>query len=322
MLNRLFASLLLLAVIAFTCVAQQEKIEPTKPGEIVARLVRDVADTESIVSNAWVVEWLKQVGKLPQIEPTTSNVNGKEVVIDESLFYFARYGSPLAYARALDLAVTAGFEGAPGSRVFDFGYGSIGHLRMLAFSGLHAVGVDVAPLLKHMYRDASGPLGEGSVQVLDGSFPKDPELVAKVGGDFDLVISKNVLKRGYIHPTRAVADPRAVIDLGVDDGEFLSRIFKMLKPDGLFVIYNFCPAKASIDKLYIPWAEGESPFSKADFVAAGFEVLHLDVVDNAEARRLAHALNWDGPGGMKLETDLFAWYTIVRKKANTESDHP
>jgi len=213
MLNRLFASLLLLAVIAFTCVAQQEKTESTKPGEIVARLVGDVADTESVVSNAWVAEWLKQVGKLPQIEPKTSNVNGKEVVIDESLFYFSRYGSPLAYARA-------------------------------------------------------------------------------------------------------------VIDLGVDDGEFLSRVLKMLKPDGLFVIYNFCPPKAAIDKPYIPWADGESPFSKADFVAAGFEVLHLDVVDNAEARRLAHALSWDGPGGMTLETDLFAWYTIVRKKAKTESENP
>lgn len=69
MLNRLFASLLLLAFIAFNCVAQQEKTGPTKLGEIVARLVGDVADTESVVSNAWVVEWLKQVGKLPQIEP-------------------------------------------------------------------------------------------------------------------------------------------------------------------------------------------------------------------------------------------------------------
>ena len=56
MLNRLFASVLLLAVIAFTCVAQQEKTEPTKPGKIVARLVGDVADTESVVSNAWVVD--------------------------------------------------------------------------------------------------------------------------------------------------------------------------------------------------------------------------------------------------------------------------
>jgi hypothetical protein len=69
MLNRLFASLSRLAVIAFTCVAQQEKTEPTKPEEIVARLVGGVADTESVVSKAWVVEWLKQVGKLPPIEP-------------------------------------------------------------------------------------------------------------------------------------------------------------------------------------------------------------------------------------------------------------
>jgi hypothetical protein len=38
------------------------------------------------------------------------------------------------------------------------------------------------------------------------------------------------------------------------------------------------------------------------------------VVDDKEARDLGHRLGWDAPGGMKLETDLFAWYTVARKK--------
>ena len=47
---------------------------------------------------------------------------------------------------------------------------------------------------------------------------------------------------------------------------------------------------------------------------AEVDVVAFDVIDNESARRLGHALQWDGPeGGMDLEKDLFAWYTIVRK---------
>ena len=69
----------------------------------------------------------------------------------------------------------------------------------------------------------------------------------------------------------------------------------MLKPGGLFVIYNFCPPKAAMDKPYIPWAEGECPFTREELVNAGFEVLEYDVVDDKEARDLGHRLGWDAP---------------------------
>ncbi len=287
---------------------------PTKAGEVVAKLALEVDAAKLVVSNPWVIEWMSTVDQLPKIEPRTITYNNRKLVVDEEMFYSGRYGSPLAYARVLDLAVSAGFRGKPSARIFDFGYGSIGHLKMLALSGQHCVGVDVAPLLKAIYADSSGSLGSGSVKVLDGRFPKDDELITQVGTDVDLILSKNVLKLGYIHPTREVPDSRMVIDLGVDDGTFLSSIAKTLKPNGLFVIYNFCPAKSPKDKPYVPWAEGESPFSKEAFQRAGFEVLHFDVKDDLEARRLARALNWDSSGGMNLETDLFAWYTIVRKR--------
>ncbi len=91
----------------------------------------------------------------------------------------------------------------------------------------------------------------------------------------------------------------------------MAAIAKLLKPQGLFVISNFCPAKAAEDKPYIPWAEGESPFTREQFAAAGFEVLEFDQVDDQVARELAKALRWDSEGGMKLDSDLFAWYTVV-----------
>ncbi|MFM7921041.1 MAG: hypothetical protein ACKPJJ_12505, partial [Planctomycetaceae bacterium] len=83
---------------------------------------------------------------------------------------------------------------------------------------------------------------------------------------------------------------------------------------GLFCIYNFCPPKSPDDKPYIPWADGESPFTQEQFAAAGFEVLEFDVVDDEPARELGHLLGWDSDGGMNLKTDLFAWYTVVRRK--------
>jgi len=294
--------------------------ELTKPGEAIARLAKDLPSIETIISNAWVLDWMSKVRELPTVSPATRMVNGKEVQVDETLVYYGRYGSPLAYARALDLAVSVGFEGNAGSRVFDFGYGSIGHLRMLALAGQHAVGVDVSPLLTAMHGQAREPFGMGSVQVFEGRFPKDQKLVEKVGKDFDLVVSKNVLKKGYIHPTREVSDSRTLIDLGVDDETFLANVNQMMKPEGLFVTYNLCPPKATLDQAYVPWAEGESPFSKEQFIAAGFEVVRYNVEDNSEARRLGNALGWDSEGGMNLETDLFAWYTIVRKVSEIESE--
>ena len=103
-----------------------------------------------------------------------------------------------------------------------------------------------------------------------------------------------------------------LIDLGVDDPTFLASVATMLKSKGLFVIYNFCPPKADADKDYVPWAEGESPFPREAFVNAGFEVVHFDMVDDAAARRLGQALGWDAT--MDLGKELFAWYTVVRKK--------
>ena len=42
---------------------------------------------------------------------------------------------------------------------------------------------------------------------------------AAVGGDYDLIISKNTLKKGYVHPERPV-EPRRLLNLGVDDADF------------------------------------------------------------------------------------------------------
>lgn len=295
----------------------QETETAAAPGSVIAELTKEIESVQPFVAGAWTKQWIEQVAQLEKVVPKKIKINDREILADESLYYNGRYGSPLTYARAFDLAEKHGFAPTAGAKVFDFGYGSIGHLRMLAQMGLVATGVDVDPLLANMYAKSSGAYKKGQIQLLNGRFPAEEGLVQAAGTGYDLFLSKNTLKRGYIHPSREPANPRHVIDLGVTDEKYLEQVSSLLKPGGLFVIYNFCPAKAPPDKPYIPWAEGECPFSREQLEAAGFEVLEFDIVDDGPARELGRLLGWDAPGGMNLETDLFAWYTIARRKATT-----
>jgi SAM-dependent methyltransferase len=243
--------------------------------------------------------------------------------VDETTYYFTRYGSPLSYARPLEILAANGFGDLDHKKVLDFGYGYVGHLRLFALLGADAHGVDVDPMLAAIYRDPSdtGPikskLGKtGKVTLHHGQFPKEPKLVEAIGGGYDLIITKNVLKRGYIHPERK-ADPRHLIDLGVSDDAFLAAFHHALKPGGKVLIFNICPGQAPADKPYIPWADGRSPFTAEQWKKAGFVVKIFDRVDDAEVRIMAKRLGWDlpedGDPGMDLEHDLFAWYTLVER---------
>jgi hypothetical protein len=240
------------------------------------------------------------------------------MTIDEDTYQGLFYGSPLAYLLPLERLGGAGFGTLREKRVADFGHGGIGQLRLFAELGAQAVGIDVDPLQPVLYSVPAdqGPLGKagGSVRLVHGRFPADPRVVAAVGGGYDLFLSKNTLKRGYIHPAEKV-DPRMLVNLGVDDPTFLKAVASTLKPGGWFVIYNLCPAPNAAGKPYLPWADGRCPFSARDLAAAGFETLVRDAADDRAARALAAALGWDKPpDNMKLEDDLFALVTVARKK--------
>jgi hypothetical protein len=240
------------------------------------------------------------------------------VTIDEDTYQGLFYGSPLAYLLPLERLGGAGFGGLRGKRVADFGHGGIGQLRLFAELGAEAVGIDVDPLQPVLYAGPAdqGPLGKagGSVKLVHGRFPADPKAVAAVGGGYDLFLSKNTLKRGYIHPAEKV-DPRQLVDLGADDPTFLKAVASALKPGGWLVIYNLSPAPNAAGKTYRPMADGRCPFSAEDLVAAGFETLVRDGVDDTAARALGAALGWNKPPvNMKLEEDLFALVTVARKK--------
>ncbi len=288
----------------------------------------------------------EEAARLPDdVREALREING-----DEAFYYNTRYGSPLAYARALDLAAAHGFTGGGGGgggqgpgalsgrAIADFGYGGIGQLRLLASLGAVAVGIDVDPVLAAIY-DRPGDTGAiplsraavggvegvvgvrgvegagGRIALATGQWPGDESVrrVVDGAGPLDLFISKNTLKNGYIHPERPV-DERMLVKLGVADDEFVRQVRASLKPGGLLVIYNLCPAPSGPAEPYKPWADGRSPFPRAMLEAAGLEVLDFDRNDDEAARALGRAMGWDrGEQPMDLENDLFAWVTIARR---------
>ncbi|MBL9150227.1 MAG: hypothetical protein JNM94_16180 [Phycisphaerae bacterium] len=240
---------------------------------------------------------------------------------DTTFYWNTGYGSPLTYLRIVDLLAINGHPTVAGKKIADFGCGQIGHLRLLASLGAETHGIDVEPLLGALYSEPgdTGPIAgrmgrDGSIALHIGRWPADQAIKDAVGGDYDIIMSKNTLKRGYIHPEREV-DPKFLVHLGVDDDAFLGAVHAALKPGGVFVLYNICPAQNPKDKPYLPHADGRSPWDKAAFEKAGFEVLAFDENDIVKLLPIWRALGYhNGADFQTIRETLFVWYTVVRKK--------
>ncbi len=250
-----------------------------------------------------------------------------ERVVNSRFYYLTGYGSPLISVRALDLAakhLEGSDKGAPlvGKRILDFGYGSIGQLLLEASLGAHVTGVEVQPLFRAMYEGDDGVIAgvdgapDGELTLVHGRWPAEDGAVGAVrdaqGDGYDLFITKNVLKLGYIHPQREV-DPRFLVDLGVDDGAFLDAVHGALKPGGLLMIYNISPKQNPVGERYLPHADGTCPFPHEVLEAHGFEVLAFDVDDQEATLDVWAAVGYDeGAPRDEVAKDLFAWYTLAR----------
>jgi hypothetical protein len=242
------------------------------------------------------------------------------------------YGSPLAYARVVDLLSQSGVTTLEGWKLLDFGYGTIGHLRLLGLMGADAHGVDVEPIFEALYSEPGDTgrlpqtrekpqngggtsMASGTVSIHTGRWPSESGIITRIGSGYDVITSKNTLKAGYIHPAREV-DERFLVKLGVSDEVYLQTARDSLKPGGLLVIYNISPAQNPPDKPYLPHADGRSPFTREQFGRAGFEVLAFDVDDQNTIIDYWLALGYDeGKTREELRDEIFAWYTIVRRKS-------
>ena len=333
--NHPLAAICAAALFMLAPVARSEDVPPPSR---VQQLQEEARALAPLVKTALARDFLAAVPKLPRVEPRTiyrdsarthvwtareaavlpDSTRAKLVprVLGEKFYYDTRYGSPLAYVRALEILGEHGVKSVRAKRVADFGCGMLGQLRLLAENGAHAIGIDVDPLLPALYSEPGdqGAVGPGTVKLATGQWPEAEAIVADVGRDLDVFISKNTLKNGYIHPAEKV-DPRMLVNLGVSDSAFVTALAHSVKPGGIVLIYNLCPAPAPPGKPYIPWADGRCPFPRESWEGAGFKVVAFDVDDGPAARAMAHALGWDaGDNGMKLESDLFATWSLFERK--------
>lgn len=317
------------------------------------RLTNEAALLQPLAQSDLTRRFLAATIALPRIAPRTVYVNEvsreyfspaaraaladarraplAEVQLDEYRYYYTKYGSPLAYLRALEFANDNNFNDVSGKRILDFGYGSIGHLRLLASLGAQVTGVDPDGYLAALYTDAAdqgavamatnanasrrGRGSQGSITLAQGYWPKDAKIVGQVGRGYDLILSKNTLKRGYVKPERKVDDKRQLVNLGVSDQAFLAAIFNTLVPGGKLVIYNLHPRPAGPKEKYKPLADGRSPFSREQYEKAGLKVVAFDSEDHVAARKMGKLLKWDqnekGETIDDLDSNLFALVTIV-----------
>lgn len=235
--------------------------------------------------------------------------------------YYGLFSTPLAWSRPLDVLASRGFDSVDGKRILDFGFGNVGQLRMLASMGAHTVGVEIPGIHSAMYRLESdtGPVDrapeagdgpDGSIHLAFGFWPGGAGVRDAAGAGFDLIMSKNVLKLGYIHPQQE-ADPRTLVHLGVDDETFIRALWDSLNPGGFVLIYNLYPEQPA-DR-YLPWAHGENPFDKALWEAVGFEVVAWNEPDHAAIHALGRALGWDQQNPERFERDFNAMFTLLRR---------
>jgi hypothetical protein len=317
--------------------------EPVPPTGV-DQMVLEARAMETLVDSPVALEFLSAIACLPRIQPdrvvyynkdTRDAITAEqarklnqeqlagyeETEIPEQFFYYTRYGTPVAFVRVLEILGHAGIRHANGLKMVDFGFGTIGQLRALASLGADACGIEVDPLLKAIYAapgdtgpvprcGAGGDGAKGSVRLVFGQFPADVATSQQVGGGYDVFVSKNTLKRGYIHPEHDV-NPKLLVQLRVDDETFIRAMYDALKPGGLALIYNLAPAPSKPDEPYKHWADGRSPWPRELYERIGFAVIAYDMDDSEAARAMGAALGWDDQ--MNLETDLFGLYTLLRR---------
>ena len=131
----------------------------------------------------------------------------------------------------------------------------------------------------------------GTLNLVFGKWPAEQGVRESVGSGFDLFISKNVLKYGYIHPEQD-APSSQLIDLGVDDRKFLSHLFQILNPGGLVLIYNLHPPKSAAGEPYKPWAYGETPWKRKLVEESGFEVVEWHIDDSDAIHTFGQQVGW------------------------------
>ncbi|MFG0256963.1 MAG: hypothetical protein ACF8GE_03580 [Phycisphaerales bacterium JB043] len=251
---------------------------------------------------------------------------------------------PLAYFCALDMVRELGVDMLDGMRITDSGFGSVENLHVLASAGADVVGIQTegamdGPVharieLGQIPRAESVAEGDGgTLTIKTGTYPTSDEIIELAGGQIDLFVSKNSLRRGYFP---AIPDPTpcryfrgsASIIIGDDpykdlplcvtefvpkDAEYLQTVYDALAPGGLFLVYNLYIDRGDREEMWVrPDGVGECQFDLEMVIRAGFEIISWNQDDSAHARTMQEALR-EYETGCRPSEEYSAMATILRK---------
>lgn len=324
--------------------AAQEPLPRLKKSRVVRRFELEAEGIKPLLESEAVAEFLDQVSLLEDVPARRIYVRQAAVpdavteaeyhmlpdhlkgalrplVIDTPKYYQTIYGSPLGYARPLDLAASAaGWDSFEGKKILDFGYGQIGQLRLLAHCGADVTGIESSSMIAAMYTlpgdtgEFTGTTGKtGSLHLYQGYWPAGKIARERVGTGYDLIMARNVLRKGPMDHENKDVRPELRVSLRTSYEMFLARANEALKPGGLMIVYNIGGAGPELWEQF-PASDFSCPFTREQWEQAGFELIAFNQKDDDPMREVAKALFLDrGPNGINLETNLYAQYTLARK---------
>ena len=259
--------------------------------------------------------------------PDTMRARLVNRTLDEAFYYNTRYGiaARLQPARSRSsrghgFSDVAGASASPTSAT-----ARIGHLRLLASLGADADGHRRGPAARRALRGRpatrapiTGPRRQaGRVTLVHGRWPaRGRRSCASVGGGYDLFISKNTLKNGYIHPAQPVESAHARAPgrraTRRSSGE-LCRIAQAGRPRAHL---QPVPRAGAARQALHPVGRRPLPVHARAVGEAGFQVLDFrprrlrrGARDGARAR-----LGPRRPSAMDLEHDLFGHWTLAKRR--------
>lgn len=312
-------------------------LAPTGADDPLASLKSEARTLSAAYTSTLAQRMLAEVERLPVPEPRTihatfrpnrvytedeldamsesERAKVRTLEIEPEDHYSTFYGTPLVYARVLELAsIHADLTTLDGIDILDLGYGQLGQLRLWAQMGADVTGIEVDPILSAIYEgsdligDLDGdPDTSGSIRLLECSFPQDGSCAKDAGDGYELIVSRNLLKRGYVKPATLNPNFPPPVGWGMEDAEVLGAFYDALAPGGVLIIESLGPAPDPSK----PWSDISNPWEKDDWEAAGFEVIAYDEDESHFVREQGRALGWGER--MNLDEDLFSVYSIYRK---------
>ncbi|MGL5001707.1 MAG: hypothetical protein ACRDAM_02075, partial [Casimicrobium sp.] len=178
------------------------KIDEARRSGGVTALKAESATLKTMFASATANDFLASVETLPKITPRkiyfnetenkwissaafdalpkNARSNYKSFDHDEDRYYAGHYQSPLAYARALDVANLHGVASLNGVKLLDVSYGAIAASRLMASTGATVVALDGDSSLAALYSQGAdtGSISgvsnrRGALSLVHGAYPSD-----------------------------------------------------------------------------------------------------------------------------------------------------